>query len=229
MKRLLTLFAVLGLAVCGTHAAKAVTLIGGSTNNGNMDLCVPDEITPGFFLPKPATWVYAGTRTITGAYRDGLSSEPWAGPAPTPVTTDGTLNPPPPEGCDGADCGVFFKAFTGNVATDGPATVSLSQTLPATAGTFYYMNGWAGAEANFLGTGQFEIQFLNAANAVIGGAALNLNTAGLLVPNGQPSTTRTTASRPMHRPALLRLRSWQSCSTALIILLAAARHSWLTI
>src|SRR6185369_7881008 len=80
----------------------AVFLIGGpaqgsdpagstSHNNSNLDLTHADEVVPGFFLPKPNVWVYLGTRTISGPYRDGLSSEAFAGPAPTPVTTDGNL------------------------------------------------------------------------------------------------------------------------------------------
>jgi hypothetical protein len=166
-------------------AANAQLLIGGSVNNGNLDRSHATEIVPGFFLPKPDVWVYQGSRAISGPYQDGISSEPWAGPAPTPVTTDGNLNAPPPDGHGGPDGGVFYKAFTGN-ATDGAATVHLSQTFPAVVGARYTLSGWAGAEANFLGTGEFGIDFLNGANGVIGGNALNLNTSGLFVPNGQP-------------------------------------------
>ena len=89
MKRLLTLFAVLGLVACGASVANAVVVIGGSTNNGNLDLTYPQEIVAGFFLPKPQVWQNVGSRTIGGPYEDEMSSEPWAGPAPTPVTTDG--------------------------------------------------------------------------------------------------------------------------------------------
>jgi hypothetical protein len=96
------------------------------------------------------------------------------------------LNPPSPEGCGGPDCAVFFKAFSGNATPDGPANVNIHQDNPATPGNVYVMSGWAGAEANFLGVAQFDLQFLNGANAVIGGSTLNLNTAGLFVPNGQP-------------------------------------------
>jgi hypothetical protein len=115
-----------------------------------------------------------------------MSSEPWAGPAPTPVTNDGAVNPPHPEGCGGNDCAVFFKAFSGN-ANDGAATGHLYQDLPATPGLRYTLTGWAGAEANFLGQAEFAVEFLNAAHTEIplSGAELNLNTAGLFVPNGQ--------------------------------------------
>src|SRR3954451_22547602 len=103
MKRNLALVAVATAVLCITSTANAVVLIGGSTNNGNLDRTHADEVVPAFFLPKPNVWVYSGRRTTSGPYQDGLSSEPWAGPAPTPVTTDGPLTPPFPEGCDGPD------------------------------------------------------------------------------------------------------------------------------
>lgn len=141
--------------------------------NGNLDQTYQQEITPGFSLPKPAGWQNVGTRAVTGPYEDEMSSEPWAGPAPTPVTPN--------------DMGVFFKAFSGN-STDGPATGHLYQDVPATAGRTYTLTGWAGAEPNFLGTGQFALEFLNAAGGLIpgSGSTLDLNAAGLFVTNGQP-------------------------------------------
>jgi hypothetical protein len=181
MKRLLALFAVLCLVACAPRVAKAQNLL----TNGNLDLTHATEVVPGFFLPKPNNWAYSGTRAISGPFQDGLSSEPWAGPAPTPVTTDGNLNLPSPEGCGGPDCAVFFKAFTGS-ATDGAANVSLSQGVPGAAGMTYKLTGWAGAESNFLGTPSFNIDFLNGASASIGGASLDLITNGLFLPNGQP-------------------------------------------
>jgi hypothetical protein len=186
MKRLTGLFLAFGLLAMLASAAKANTVIGGSTNNGNLDLTHATEVTPGFFLPKPNVWVYSGTRTITGPYQDGLSSEPWAGPAPTPVTTDGNLNPPSPEGCDGPDCGAFFKPFSGNTTTDGLATVHLTQDNPVVPGQpLYQMRGWAGAEANALMTdATFSIRFLNGSNTDIGGTTLSL-LPNLFVPNGQ--------------------------------------------
>lgn len=186
MKRLLCLFAVVALVVGLTSVAQAVVVIGGSTNNGNLDLTQPVEIVPGFFLPKPQIWQNVGTRSITGPYEDEMSSEPWAGPAPTPVTTDGNLNPPFPEGCNGPDCGVFFKPFSGG-GTNGLATGSLYQDNPATPGMKYILTGWAGAEANALMQGAtFAIDFLDAANASLGGATVDLLASGLLTPNGQP-------------------------------------------
>jgi hypothetical protein len=185
MKRLLALLFVLGLVACTTSVANAITVIGGSTKNGNLDLTYAQEIVPGFFLPKPQVWQNIGTRTISGPYEDEMSSEPWAGPAPTPVTTDGNLNPPSPEGCGGPDCGVFLKPFSGN-ATNGAATAHLQQDNPATPGLLYQMRGWAGAEANALMTdAQFAIEFLNGSNTIIGGTTLSLLPT-LFVPNGQP-------------------------------------------
>jgi len=179
----------------GTSTATAQYLIGGpatasdppgatSHNNGNLDLTHATEVVPGFFLPKPNVWTYAGSRTISGPYGDGLSSEPWAGPAPTPVTTDGNLNPPPPDGFGGPDGGVFYKAFSGN-ATDGAANISIFQDFAGSAGSTYTLSGWAGAEANMLGTGVFAIDFFNGSGGLISSAILNLNTSGLFVANGQ--------------------------------------------
>src|SRR5690606_35379046 len=121
------------------------------------------EIVPGFSLPKPLGWVNEGTRSITGPYEDELTSEPWAGLSPTPVTSDGS-GLSSPDGCDGPDCGVFFKAFTGNTA-NGAATGHLYQDVPGTPGVEYTMTGWAGAEANTLAAGfEFALEFLDAGN-----------------------------------------------------------------
>jgi len=189
MKRLTGLFFAFGLMAILSSAANAVVIIGGSTKNGNLDLTYAQEINPpapGFFLPKPQVWQNVGTRSITGPYEDEMSSEPWAGPAPTPVTTDGLLNPPPPEGCDGPDCAVFLKPFSGN-ATDGLATGRLYQDNPVVPGQpLYQMRGWAGAEANALmQDATFSIRFLNASNVDIGGTTLSILPT-LQTPNGQP-------------------------------------------
>jgi hypothetical protein len=147
---------------------RAVTLIGGSTNNGNLDRTHEEEVVPGFFLPKPDVWINEGFRSISGPYEDEMSSELWAGPAPTPVTTDGVGNP-----CSGPDCGVFFKPFSGN-PNDGAGTGHLYQDNPATPGGNYTLTGWAGAEANALmEDAEFAVEFLNAANSVIGGSTLS--------------------------------------------------------
>ena len=186
MKKLLPLFVVLGLLTSGTGIANAVVLIGGNTRNGNLDDTYAQLITGSFFLPKPTVWQNVATRVITGPYEDEMSSEPWAGPAPTPVTAGGN-GLPSPDGCGtgNLDCAVFFKPLTGNDA-NGPATGRLFQDNPATPGMIYQMTGWAGAEANALmADAQFSIRFLDAGNNDIGGTTLSLLPT-LQVPNGEP-------------------------------------------
>jgi hypothetical protein len=173
-----------------SSVASGQILIGGSINNGNLDRTYAQEIVPGpppFFLPKPIIWINEGARAITGPYEDEMSSEPWAGPAPTPVTTDGLLNDPFPAGYGGPDGGVFFKAFSGN-ASNGPATGHLYQDHPATPGFLYTASGWAGAEANLLVAGaEIALEFLDAGGNVIVGSGQTVNLLPtLFVPNGQP-------------------------------------------
>lgn len=174
----------LSLIALGTVSALAV--MPASANllaNGNLDRVHDVEIVPGFFLPKPDNWENVGFRAISGPYEDEMSSEPWAGPAPTPVTTDGSFNPPPYN--NSPDWGVFFKAFSGN-PTNGAATGHLYQDVPATPGVQYTLTGWAGAEANLLVTdAQFAIEFYNSGGGLIGGAVLSLLPA-LFVDNGEP-------------------------------------------
>jgi hypothetical protein len=188
MRRTQTCLAIAAL-FGAANAADAVIIIGGSVNNGNMDATYPQLIvdnpdpTPDFFLPKPAVWINDGSRAITGPYEDDLSSEPWAGPAPTPVTADGSPAPHP-LGCGGPDCAVFFKAFSGTLAN--PATSHLYQDNPAIPGWTYTLTGWAGAEPNFLAAGaEMAIEFLDAGNGIIGGAVLDLLPT-LFVDNGEP-------------------------------------------
>ena len=176
------------LATGLTSPAGAQTvLIGGSVRNGNLDRTHAVEIVPGFFLPKPNVWVSEGTLAIAGATEQDLSSEPWAGPSPTPETTDGDLNPPSPEGCGGPDCAVFFKPFSGNVV-NGALTAHLYQELPAVPGSTYLFTGWAGGEANILAAGaEIAVHFLNAAhNLILGNGQVVQLLPTLNVPNGQP-------------------------------------------
>lgn len=177
--------AIVAAAVIHTPSAQAVTVIGGSTNNGNLDRTSAVEIVSGFFLPKPQIWQNVGTRAVTGPYEDEMSSEPWSGPAPTPVTTDGLLNGAPPNGCDGPDCGVFFKPFSGNLSTGDLATGHLYQDNPATPGVQYDLSGWAGAESNFsafipnsVTRAVFALDFFNG-NTLLSSAELDLVAAGL--------------------------------------------------
>ncbi len=173
------------LALCTLGAVLAFALRPADANllnNGNLDRVHDVEIVPGFFLPKPDSWENVGFRAVSGPYEDEMSSEPWAGPAPTPVTTDGFANPPPYNGSP--DWGVFFKAFSGN-PTDGAATGHLYQDVPATPGTQYTLTGWAGAEANLLvQDAEFALEFLDSGGAEIGGTVLSLLPT-LFVDNGE--------------------------------------------
>lgn len=179
MKSKLAVFAFAAVLFVGLPAASADLL-----SNGNLDVTYQQEIVPGFFLPKPTVWVNDGFRTISGPYEDELSSEPWAGPAPTPVTSDG-VDPDGPGGNPG-DWGVFFKPFSGNATTGDFATGHLYQDVPGNAGETYTLTGWAGAEANFSGGAVFAIDFLNGGGGVIGSSVLDLIGAGLFVDNGEP-------------------------------------------
>jgi PEP-CTERM motif len=182
MKKLLSLMLAVGIVACVSTTSNA-QIIGGSINNGDLDNTMLVVIDPntGFSLPHPSVWTYDGTRAITGAWPDGLSSEPWAGPAPTPVTTDGNAAP-----CLNGDCGVFFKAFAGD-PNNGAATVHLYQDNPAIPGKIYQLTGWAGGEANFMAGGaEIALEFLDGVGSVIpaSGDVVNLLPT-LLVPNGQ--------------------------------------------
>jgi hypothetical protein len=148
-------------------------------SNGTLDATIPFEITPGFFLPKPDDWENIGTRTLTGPYEDEMSSEPWAGPAPTPVTTEHVPI------SEGGDFAVFFKPFSGG-GTNGPATGTLQQAVPGTPGLKYTLTGWAGAEANaMMADAVLAIDFLGSGGGVLTSASRSL-LPDLLVANGQP-------------------------------------------
>lgn len=190
MKRFLALLILVGCIVCAASLASAQVLIGGAVNNGDLDQIYMQEISPGpppFFLPKPAVWQNTGSRTISGPYEDEMSSEPWAGPAPTPVTTNGT-GFGPPDGCGGTDCAVFFKPFSGSVA-NGAATGNLFQDVAIVPGMpRYVMTGWAGGEANALMQDMvFAVEFLDAGGVEIPASGTELSILPtLLTPNGQP-------------------------------------------
>lgn len=143
--------------------------------NGDLDVTYQQEIVPNFFLPKPANWINDGTRSSTGAYEDEMSSESWAGPAPTPVTTNGV---------NADDWGVFFKPFSGT--STNLATGHLYQDVAATAGTVYTMTGWAGGEANALmQDAVFAMEFHDAAGGLLSQVSLSLLPT-LVTANGQP-------------------------------------------
>jgi hypothetical protein len=152
--------------------------------NGDLDVTYSQEINPpapGFFLPKPAVWVNDATKG-GGPWEDEMSSEPWAGPAPTPVTANG-VDPDGPGGNPG-DWAVFFKPFSGSAAQ--PVTGHLYQDVPGIPGVTYKLTGWAGAEANALfADAVFAIDFLNGGGGVIGSSSLSLPPT-LFIANGEP-------------------------------------------
>src|SRR5206468_6517902 len=151
------------------------------------------EVTPGFFVAKATGWVNFGTRSISGPYEDEMSSEPWAGPAPTPVTPN--------------DMGVFFKAFTGN-ATDGAAQGQLYQDVPVTtSGIGYTFSGWAGAEPNFSGLAVMSLMFFNSNDFITLNRELVLNNAELFTPNGQPFNYKKYSIGAIAPPDTVKIRA----------------------
>jgi hypothetical protein len=171
MRKLTGLALVASLFIAGSVQAQELLV------NPNLDATVQQEIVPGFFLPWPASWTGEGSRVITGPYNDFMSSEPWSGPAPTPVTTGGV---------NSDDWGVFFKPFSGNTTTNGAATGHLYQDVAATPGARYTFSGWAGGEANFMGRAELALEFIDVNGLVIAGEGqtLDLVAAGLLTDNG---------------------------------------------
>jgi len=174
----LSLLALTGLLATTSALAQPNLLA-----NGNLDQTYMQEIFPGFSLPKPTVWVNDGWRTLSGPYEDEMSSEPWAGPAPTPVTA--------------GDMGVFFKPFTGNQSSGDLANGRLYQDVPATPGATYTLTGWAGAEPNYSGLipgsgtqSLMILSFFDALNTLLGSSVLDLAAAGLGLPNGQPFNYR---------------------------------------
>jgi hypothetical protein len=190
--------------VFGSAAAACLSTIVAGQNvvaqelllNPSMDLTVPYApipANPAVVAPQPASWTVVGTRTISGAFTDVLASEPWAGPAPTPVTTDGTGDAYTiGTGCGGLDCGGFFRPFAGNLATGDLATGHLRQSVLGAAGQDYQFSVWAGAESNYSGLipgtqtrTEIAIDFLGPAFTLISSSVLDLQAAGLGAPNGQ--------------------------------------------
>ena len=140
--------------------------------NGDLDKTYQQEIVAGFFLPKPKDWKNDGMKGAN-AYEDEMSSEPWSGPAPTPVTTNSN---------GGGDNGVFFKPFTGTA--NEMASGHLYQDVAGTAGLRYSLSGWAGAEANaMMEDAVFALEFIDGGGNIIGSSILSLM-SDLKTPNG---------------------------------------------
>jgi hypothetical protein len=147
--------------------------------NGNLDaISVSSQV-----LATPNNWDVIASRTNSGPFNDGASSEPWAGPAPTPVTSN--------------DQGLFFKPFQGNLNTGDLLTVHFQQALAASPGQTWFMTGWAGAEAGYSGLiaggptrTYFAIDFLDLFGSTLSTTQLDLAANNLGVPNGHPFAYR---------------------------------------
>jgi hypothetical protein len=170
MKRILSFFAVLGLAASGAGIASANLL-------ANPDLDTTAVSTQ--LGATPVNWVAASSKSATGVFNDGLSSEGFA----NVLQAGGN--------------GIFFKPFQGNLANPNatPPTVenllsaSISQDVAAGPGQAFSLTGWAGAGAGYIGLtdasvkSQFALQYIDAGNAVIGSSVLDLP---LGTANGNP-------------------------------------------
>jgi hypothetical protein len=194
MKRQRILMVALSLLLVAASSANAEVLIGGALNNGYLDDVVAVTNTTGAnplaLIPQPAVWTYQGTTTIAGPWVDGVTVEGFANGSPTPQTTGALGDPPRPDGCSAAgttaDCGAFFKAFSGTAAR-GPLTVDLYQDHPATPGLTYVLTGWAGAGPGHLAAGhELAIEFLDAGGSVIPLSGAINPLAELLIDNGLP-------------------------------------------
>jgi hypothetical protein len=176
MKKFLTVFTILSLAVYSAGAAKAANLLA----NPDLDnVAVGDQV-----LATPISWHVTSSRSLTGAFTDGASSESFAN----------VLQPT--GGCTGSGCGLFFKAFQGDnpanppVPPNGTVSTELYQDVAGTAGSSYSLTGWAGAGTGYVGLvdptvkSQFGLQFYNASNTLISSTIFDLNL--LAVVNGNP-------------------------------------------
>jgi hypothetical protein len=142
--------------------------------NGNMDTTSVSTQT----LATPTGWTASATKSVSGAYNDGMSSESFAN----------VLDP--------GGNGLFFKPFAGTITpTVDKITASISQSQIAIPGQTYTMTGWAGAGAGYIGLtdstvkSEFHLKFFNASNVQIGDNVLNLVTAGLgTLPATSPAT-----------------------------------------
>lgn len=120
--------------------------------------------------PTPTGWVVEATKSLSGTFFDGCSSEPWCNVL------------------DSGGQGLFFKPFQGNASAGDLLTVHFYQDNPASPGTKYTLSGYAAGEANYCGffatnspapQTLFVIQFLDASSTVLASNAFDLISAGL--------------------------------------------------
>src|SRR5215510_8863805 len=104
-------------AFCGACLLWFVGVGGGQNllTNGNLDAtAVSTQV-----LATPTSWNATSTKSISGPFTDGMSSE-------------GFCNVLDPQGS-----GLFFKPFQGNLATGDKVSATLSQDKITFAGTTY--------------------------------------------------------------------------------------------
>lgn len=170
-----------------THSGRATTvtsalLLAGSLsvaqalevlNNGTLDVTSVSSQANA----TPTGWVVEATKTTSGEFTDGASSEPWCNVA------------------DPGGFGLFMKPFQGNQGSGDLLNVFFYQDNPAAPGTKFTFSGYAAAEANYSGLKTdndppsqtlFIVEFLDAGGSVLSSNSLDLVTAGL--PAGGPSS-----------------------------------------
>ena len=169
MKRLLTLIAALGLVSWGTGVANANLL-----SNAKLDVISVGPQT----LATPTGWSVDCSRSATGPFSDGCSSEGFA------------------DFC--CTNGLFFKPFQGTLAN--LITVHFYQDNPAIPGAKYTLSGYAGAEPNYCGRFAtnspapqtlFVVKFLGTGGSLLASNAYDLAAAGLPPGIGASSTLFT--------------------------------------
>ena len=168
VRKPLTLITALGLAAWGAGVAQANDL-----SNGNLDdvaIASQNGITP-------TGWTVDASKSISGPFMDGCSSEPWC-------------NVQDPGGF-----GLFFKPFQGNAAESDLLSVYFYQDNPATPGTKFTLSGYAAGEPNYSGffttnspapQTLLYVEFLGAGGNGLVTNVYDLIAAGL--PNGGPNS-----------------------------------------
>ncbi len=160
MKRVLTLFVVLGLVALLAGGASANLLL-----NGDLD-----SPGPGATIDN---WTKDESKTFSGPTSDLVTLESWI--ELPPITNGGGDN----------DLGAFIKAFQGNPTTGDLATLHLYQDVAGAAGLEYRLSFIIGAGANYSGLidpdvtkTELAIEFDNdndRGNGLVGSAVLDLS------------------------------------------------------
>lgn len=159
---------VLAVFTLGAAAAQANLLF-----NGNLD----DISISSQNLATPTGWTVDASKSVSGAFFDGASSETFCNVADT------------------GGYGLFFKPFAGDVASEDLLTVNFYQDNSATPNTKFTLSFYAAAEANYSGFFATNtpapktlavIEFLDNNGTVLATNAFDLVAAGL--PNGGPGS-----------------------------------------